>query len=281
MACPGPAAAGTGAGARTGAAAGAGAVSPAAEAAPSEAASPAAAAEAAAAGWFRFFPGTVGAGPGPSVRPCRIPQAADEHIVGAEAAPISVGGRRHPDDKEHHHQQDHQPHQTQAAVVLVIRVISRVVVLGQVVPAALLGQLGGPAVVPDGKVQLLAVVQVRQDRRMVPAGISQGVHAVHPRRIVPGQGHLPHPGLVEPAGGIDILHGAVGPQGVHILLDPAVGEPEGLPVVIVPVEVHIHIAVVEAQAVDVVRQGLLLADAAVGHADLHPADRPLRQHRPL
>ena len=29
--------------------------------------------EAAAAGRFRFFPGTVGAGPGPSIRPCRIP----------------------------------------------------------------------------------------------------------------------------------------------------------------------------------------------------------------
>ena len=171
---------------------------------PSEAASPAAAAEAAAAGRLRFFPSTVGAGPGPSVRPCRIPQAADEHIVGAEAAPIPVGGRRHPDDKEHHHQQDHQPHQTQAAVLVIRvipRVVPRVVVLGQVVPAALLGQLGGPAVVPDGKVQLLAVVQVRQDRRMVPAGISQGVTPSTPagscqvRVICPTRASLNQPGV--------------------------------------------------------------------------------------
>jgi len=132
----------------------------------------------------------------------------------------------------------------------------------------------------DGEAHLLAVGQVGLRQHMVSAGLSVGACAVHPCRVVPGQGHLPHPGLVEPPGGIVIGHG-IALQGIHVLLDPAVGKPEGLAVVVVPVEVDIHIAVVEAQAVNVVRQGCLLPDAAVGHADLHPADGPLRQHRPL
>ena len=87
------------------------------------------------------------------------------------------------------------------------------------------------------------------------------------RGVDPLQGHLSHPGLVEPARGIVKSHG-IAAEGIHVLLHPAVGERKRLSLSVGAVQVDVHVAVVEGQALDVVGEGFLVPHGAVGHADL-------------
>ena len=264
-------------------------MSAAAKAASAEPAAPAAAAEAAAsAAGRRLRPvlGAYAAGTGPSVMAHGVPQTVIQHVPGAEAAGIAVAGTAA--DQEDHHNEDqeerHQRHDLTAVIVIliivvivavVIVVVAAAVVIGEIVGAVLLIQRGGPAVIGGRDGHGVAVAQIAgghhkaavRDGCIAAGAAGLAEIAGQPRRIVPRQGHLARLGLVEPAGGVIVAHRAA-VQRVHVLLHPRIGKGEGLAVVIGPVQIDVHIAVVKLQPLDVVAQGGFLPEGAVGHADL-------------
>ena len=107
------------------------------------------------------------------------------------------------------------------------------------------------------------------------------VIALDPRRVVPGQGHHADLRLVEPAWGVVVGH-RIAIQRVHELLHPREGEGKRLVRVVGPVQIDVHITVVKRQTLNVVRQGRLLPERAVGNADLQllPVGQ-LLQRRPV
>ena len=212
-----------------------------------------------------------------------VPQAMIQHVPGAERTGIAVAGTA-ADQEDHHHkdqEKHHQPHDPAAAVVVVlivavvIVVVAAAVVIGEIVGAVLLIQRGGPAVIGGRDGHGVAVAQIAgghhkaavRDGCIAAGAAGLAEIAGQPRRIVPRQGHLARLGLVEPAGGVIVAHRAA-VQRVHVLLHPRIGKGEGLAVVIGPVQIDVHIAVVKLQPLDVVTQGPLLPEGAVGHADL-------------
>ena len=252
--------------------------------------------------------GAHAAGTGPAVRPGGIPQVVDEHIPGAEAAGVAVapagGGDQH-DNKDHH--KDHHHHADDGITGVVLNKMLAwhihigVVVGGNVVQAVLLGQLHRPVLVPGRNAHGLAVAQILGGAdQLVPApdelrrrGAGALQLAGQPGRVVPDEGHLADPGLVEPPGGVVVghivivnivivLNNAVGAELIHILLHPRVGEGKRLVRLVGAVKIDIHIAVIEVQALDVVRLRRHIPDGAVGYADLQLLTvGQLLQRRPL
>ena len=176
-----------------------------------------------------------------------------------------------------------------------------VVVGGEIVGAVFLRQLGGPVGVAHLYVHFVAVVQigggdghaVLHRHAVSAADRTLGEIAGQSLRVVPNQHHLPDPRLVEPPGGVVIVHivivnivivlnNAVGAELIHILLHPRVGEGKRLVRLVGAVKIDIHIAVIEVQPLDVVRQCRHVPDGAVGHAyfQLLPVGQ-LLQRRPL
>ena len=231
----------------------------------------------------------------------------DEHIPGAEAAGVAVapaGGRDQHED-EHHHE-DHHHHADDGITGVVLKMLAwhihiGVVVGGNVVQAVLLGQLHRPVLVPGRNAHGLAVAQILGGAdQLVPApdelrrrGAGALQLAGKPDRVVPHQCHLSDLRLVEPSRGVVVVHivvvnivvvlnNAVGAELIHILLHPRVGEGKGLVLVVALGQVDVHIAVVEVQALDVVRQCRHVPDGAVGYADLQLLTvGQLLQRRPL
>ena len=231
----------------------------------------------------------------------------DEHIPGAEAAGVAVapagGGDQH-DNKDHH--EDHHHHADDGVTGVVLKMLAWhihtvVVVGGEIVGAVFLRQLGGPVGVAHLYVHFVAVVQIGGDdghavlhRHAVSAADrALGEIAGQPGGVVPDEGHLADPGLVEPPGGVVVghivivnivivLNNAVGAELIHILLHPRVGEGKRLVRLVGAVKIDIHIAVVEVQALDVVRLRRHIPDGAVGYADLQLLTvGQLLQRRPL
>ena len=206
-----------------------------------------------------------------------------QHVPGAEPTGIAVAGTA-ADQEDHHHkdqEKHHQPHDPAAAVVVVlivavvIVVVAAAVVIGEIVGAVLLIQRGGPVVIGCRDGHGVAVAQIAgghhkasvRDGCIAAGAAGLAEIAGQPRRIVPRQGHLARLGLVEPAGGVIVAHRAA-VQRIHVLLHPRIGKGEGLAVVIGPVQIDVHIAVVKLQPLDVVAQGGFLPEGAVGHTDL-------------
>ena len=281
----------------------------AAETASAKSAAPASAAEAAAtsSGRSGLCFGAHAAGTGPAVRPGGVPQVVDEHIPGAEAAGVAVapagGGDQHED--EYHHEDRHH-HADDGITGVVLKMLAwhihiGVVVGGNVVQAVLLGQLHRPVLVPGRNAHGLAVAQILGGAdQLVPApdelrrrGAGALQLAGKPGRVVPHQCHLSDLRLVEPSRGVVVghivivnivivLNNAVGAELIHILLHPRVGEGKRLVRLVGAVKIDIHIAVVEVQALDVVRLRRHIPDGAVGYADLQLLTvGQLLQRRPL
>ena len=267
----------------------------AAEAASAKTSAPASAAKAATAAAGRAGPrlGAHAAGTGLAVRPGRVPEMVDEHIPGTEAAGVAVA--QLPEDPHHRPNDEDGDDQRQeqgshaCVLVLVVPVVVIHVVNRHVVGAVGLIQHGGPVGILHHDVHGIAVAHI--PGRDHHAGIGDG-HVTHgvgraaeitgdAGGIVPRQGHHADLRLVKPAGGVVVgYHIAV--QRVHELLHPRIGKGEGLAVVIGPVKVDVHEAVVVLQTLDIVSQGRLLPDGAVGNADLQllPVGQGL-QGRPL
>ena len=228
-----------------------------------------------------------------------------EHVPRAEAAGVAVapagGGDQH-DNKNHH--EDHHHHADDGVTGVVLKMLAWhvhtvVVVGGKIVGTVFLRQLGGPVGVAHLHVHLVAVAQigggdghaVLHRHAVSTADRALGEIAGQPLRVVPNQHHLPDPRLVKPPGGVVVVHivvanivivlnNAVGAELIHILLHPRVGK--GLVRLVGAVKIDIHIAVVEVQPLNVVRQCRHIPDGAVGHAyfQLLPVGQ-LLQRRPL
>ena len=229
-----------------------------------------------------------------------------EHVPRAEAAGVAAAppysGDQH-DNKDHHEDHHHHADDGVTGVVIVVVIVIAAVpaAVGDVVGAVFLRQLGGPVGVAHLYVHFVAVVQigggdghaVLHRHAVSAADRALGKIAGQPGGVVPDEGHLADPGLVEPPGGVVVghivivnivivLNNAVGAELIHILLHPRVGEGKRLVRLVGAVKIDIHIAVIEVQPLDVVRQCRHVPDGAVGYADLQLLTvGQLLQRRPL